>query len=566
MKKYLLILFACLMITGCQQTVDHPPALKISERSPALNATEVAETAALSATFSFQIVSAQITKDNFLTEYAEFGASHTAGDPTMTSMVWSSDSKSVSISISGWSDVSTLAASVVHIVPRSEKIKDVFGNNLYTSLDLWKYSIGPVAPLPAVATPTFALAAGDYEAATVMITIECATASVGIRYTTDGSTPDQSSNLYTGTFTIDKSYTIKAIAMKTGYQDSDLASAAYNLTWWEALGGGVDDTVYAVVEGSLYVAGSFLNAGGSSANRIAKWDGSSWSALGSGVNGPVNAIAVDSSGNVYVGGTFTIAGEIAVNNIAKWNGSSWEDLSGGITGSISMGPKVYALALDDSGNLYVGGDFKFAGAVPMQCTAIWNGSSWSAWGTGMNGAVRTIAHDPATGSIYAGGSFDDAGGTLANYIAKWDGASWSELGSGTDGTISCIALDQAFLYVGGGFSNAGGVSVGRVARWDGSNWYDLDGGVQDMMASVHALTLDNNGNLYIGGVFTTVGGVTANGVARWDGSSWSAIGAGIDNTVYGLNYDSTNLKLYAGGYFPSIGDLTIGNVAVWGRK
>ena len=47
-----------------------------------------------------------------------------------------------------------------------------------------------------------------------------------------------------------------------------------------------------------------------SANRIAKWDGSLWSALGSGVNGYVYDLAFDASGTVCAGGGFTTAGVV----------------------------------------------------------------------------------------------------------------------------------------------------------------------------------------------------------------------------------------------------------------
>jgi hypothetical protein len=57
---------------------------------------------------------------------------------------------------------------------------------------------------------------------------------------------------------------------------------------------------------------SFLKAG----NYIAQWNGNSWSALGSGVNGNVSALAA--SGNtLYVGGNFSMAGEKVSANIAE---------------------------------------------------------------------------------------------------------------------------------------------------------------------------------------------------------------------------------------------------------
>jgi hypothetical protein len=59
-------------------------------------------------------------------------------------------------------------------------------------------------------------------------------------------------------------------------------------------------------------------------------------------------------------------------------------------------------------------------------------------------------------NLYAGGQFTAAGGVAANYIAKWDGSAWSALGSGTDGAVLALAADGAgHLFVGGDFSLAG---------------------------------------------------------------------------------------------------------------
>ena len=79
-----------------------------------------------------------------------------------------------------------------------------------------------------VATPTFSPAAGEVDKDTE-ITITCATEGATIYYTTDGSEPTASSTAYNegAKPTIDTDKTIKAIAIKANYIDSDVSSASY---------------------------------------------------------------------------------------------------------------------------------------------------------------------------------------------------------------------------------------------------------------------------------------------------------------------------------------------------
>ena len=121
----------------------------------------------------------------------------------------------------------------------------------------------------------------------------------------------------------------------------------------------MNNTVYAlaVVGTDLYAGGSFTKAGGSAATNVAKWNGSVWSALGSGMNNSVYALAVSGS-HLYAGGLFAKAGGSGANLIAKWDGSAWSALGSGMAGSSY--PPVCALAVVGS-DLYAGGYFTMAG-------------------------------------------------------------------------------------------------------------------------------------------------------------------------------------------------------------
>ena len=307
---------------------------------------------------------------------------------------------------------------------------------------------------------------------------------------------------------------------------------------WSALGTGVGSTVYALaVNGTdLYVGGSFTTAGAVSANRIAKWDGSSWSALGTGMNNTVNALALSGT-DVYAGGAFATAGGVLANRIAKWDGNSWSALGTG------MNNTVRALAVSGA-DLYAGGGFTTAGAANTNYIAKWDGSSWSALDVGVTSSVYAVVVNGT--DLYVGGDFIMAGGVSANYIAKWDGSSWSALGSMMDGSVRSLAVSGTNLYAGGYFTTAGGVSA-RIAKWDGSGWSALGTGVNNV---VSALAVSATG-IYAGGNFTTVGGVVANRIAKWDGISWSALGTGMNSDVTALAVSGTDL--YAGGEFAMAG-------------
>ena len=79
-----------------------------------------------------------------------------------------------------------------------------------------------------VATPTFSPAEGTFTSAQ-NVTISCATSGATIHYTTDGSTPTTSSATYSSAIAVSETTTIKAIAVKSGMNNSSVASATYTI-------------------------------------------------------------------------------------------------------------------------------------------------------------------------------------------------------------------------------------------------------------------------------------------------------------------------------------------------
>jgi len=124
----------------------------------------------------------------------------------------------------------------------------------------------------------------------------------------------------------------------------------------------------------LYVAGKFRNAGDVQCNSIAKWNGSTWSALGSGLtqsngNEGYSYYLLMNGSYLYVAGNFRNAGGVTCNSISKWNGSTWSALGSGLTESNGTPGYAYYLLMNRS-DLYVAGEFLRAGGVT--CNSITN--------------------------------------------------------------------------------------------------------------------------------------------------------------------------------------------------
>jgi hypothetical protein len=367
----------------------------------------------------------------------------------------------------------------------------------------------------------------------------------------------------------------------------------WNGTTWSALqtAGGFNGTVQALFaydDGSgpaLYAGGGFTQAGATLASRIAKFDGTSWSPIGSNINinGSVMCFATFDDGTgtaLYAGGFIDppIAGTTS-REIARWDGVSWSSLSTG------MNTTVNCLAVFDDGSgpaLYAGGLFTTAGGIPASRIAKWNGASWSTLGSGMDGPPYVQVHALATfddGSgpaLYAGGYFTSAGGVIGTaYVARWDGAAWSSVGGGMNEAVYALEVfddgSGPALYAGGNFTSAGGTAAARIARWNGTTWSAVGAG---MNSAVHALEPYDGGfgpALLAGGLFTVADGSAAIGVARWNGASWAGLGAGVGSSVGGgvfalAGFDDGSdgaADLYAAGSFNTAGGIPSINIAEW---
>jgi hypothetical protein len=241
-------------------------------------------------------------------------------------------------------------------------------------------------------------------------------------------------------------------------------------------------------------------------NPVLKWNGSSW------INVGTQSYPCTNLG-IFKNSLYAITGG---NSIMKWDGTSWIQV-GYVSSSAQS---IYS----DNNYLYVGGSFISIGITTANITvnyiARYNGTSWTAMGSGFTSSVNSICGDGTY--IYAGGTFTVSGTTTVNYIARWNNTTWEAMGSGTNGGVTSMKYINNNLYVAGGFTSVNSISTSRIARWNTieNNWYSIGTG-ENINGVIN--TFDINGtDIYVGGTFTRIGTLNTR-LAKFNGISWSTV-------------------------------------------
>ena len=258
---------------------------------------------------------------------------------------------------------------------------------------------------------------------------------------------------------------------------------------WESFAGGLGNgsgAVKAIAEDpvthSIYAGGTFT----SPIAYLARWNGSAWEAVGTGVNGPVYALAFKNS-ELYVGGQFTAAGGTPVNNVAKWVSPNWTDVGGGFNGQVNC---LFVSTLN--GSVYAGGNFTLSNSNTMNHVAKLVSTSWNQVGTGIGSIVNAFTE--FNGVLYAGTE------NVGAPVSKFDGSVWSTISGLTGGKVYALASFSNYLYAGGDFSSP----TIAAAKYDGTTWGTIQTtfGIGD---KIYAFYRSSNNILYIGGKFVNLG-------------------------------------------------------------
>jgi hypothetical protein len=343
-----------------------------------------------------------------------------------------------------------------------------------------------------------------------------------------------------------------AWAGASGFSEDELAwiQPAYTPSIpWFAMGGGTNGEVKELLRlsnGDMLVAGIFTQAGTTTANYVARYNGSTYTALPGFPLGDIHT-AIEFNGSIYVGGSFNGGS----SDLAMWNGSTWT-LQAAFSSKYA---EVFDLHIQD-GMLYAAGASSGFAGVSYEVKKYMN-NTWQFVGQSLNGTIRTL--DTFNGTLVCGGDFTGniftQDSTLL-HVAQLNINTWQQLGDGLNGRVFDLLVSNDSLY-------AGGDCVGEVATYFGmariapgaAIWEPMMPNIanyifspQDGLTHINAL-FAHNGRMYFGGEFLISNFLEyGNSMGVIDGPDNVAPMADMNGPVNDLDLFGSD-QLVAGGAF-----------------
>ncbi|MBK7877875.1 MAG: immunoglobulin domain-containing protein [Planctomycetes bacterium] len=341
---------------------------------------------------------------------------------------------------------------------------------------------------------------------------------------------------------------------------------------WFRLEGSPGSDVY---DFEVFDDGSGPRLFAATSSGVHAWNGSTWTSLPL-PPGVVRALTVgDGDGpgpqpvSLFAGGEFDAAA-IGLRHVARWNGTTWVALGSGATAGVDgvvNDLQFFGSPGSPVPSLYVGGDFSSAGGQSITDVARWDGFTWFSAGSFPNfgSGRRVTSFATHLGSLYA--ALDASAGT-ARGLYTWNAGSWIQVLQPGSPILALASFDPdgtgaapADLYMG----LLGGSALMRLG---GSSSFGIAGTVERLFA-VDA-TVDQPGRLFVTGTFATAGGASAASLAFFDGTSMRVPAEGL---VLGPNVGTgralavaptiggSGSSLYVGGTFDAAGGVTASRAA-----
>ena len=295
-------------------------------------------------------------------------------------------------------------------------------------------------------------------------------------------------------------------------------------------GTGPNGTIASIVlqtDGKILIAGNFTSYNGTTRNRIARInsDGSLDTSFdpGSGPNGYIQSLKVQTDGKIILVGSFTEYNTTDRNRIARINSDG--SLDTGFDPGTGASEIINAVAIQSDGKIVIGGNFttfngaarnriaRLSAAGALEATATFNPAA------GANDIVHTLAIQ-TDGKIVIGGAFTTYVGTARARVARVNTNGTNDTtfvpGAAANDTVHSLAIQtDGKIVIRGYFTTYTGTLRNRIARLTNTGGldatFDPSTGVNN---TIHSIAIQSDNSVVIGGSFTTVSGTARNHIAR----------------------------------------------------
>ena len=351
-------------------------------------------------------------------------------------------------------------------------------------------------------------------------------------------------------------------------------------------GTGAANVIFSTVlqpDGKILIGGDFFSYNGISRNRIARLnaDGTLDTTFnpGTGSNGRIYSITIQTDGKILIGGTFTGFNSISKNRITRLNADGTLDTT--FNPGTAANAMVYAIVPQTDGKILISGEFTtFNGTTKNRITRLNSDGTLDTTFNpliGANGPLYSIGLQ-TDGKILISGAFTSYDSVTKNNITRLntDGTldtTFNVGGIGVEWSTPFLKLQpDGKILIAGQFVSYNNTSIDGIARLNSDGTIDLTFQPKIMVHAnsgtnqkgiINVMTPQSDGKIFIGGYLTSYDGSTRNGIALLnnDGTLDTTfdLGTGANSTVENIVIQPDG-KILVAGWFTTYNGNPVGHI------